>query len=74
MAMAAPLTPQTTLRQADNILSDTTHVVHMHILNSRGRYRVPLCEHSRYRHSSIPPSVKLIDEQIVQDEQKDGKL
>ena len=64
-----PLNPQelfeqTTIRQAQTILSDSSHPLHSEysLLNSGRRYRVSLCKHNRYKHSFIPLSVKLINE------------
>lgn len=57
------------IQQANKILLDSLHVLHPEyvLMNSGRRYRVPLCRHNRYKHSFVPLSVKLINEQLGQD-------
>ncbi len=63
---------QAAIRQANSILSDTSHILYSeYVLMSSGRrYSFPLCKHIRYKHSLIPLSVKLINEQKMKDLQK----
>lgn len=70
MGAPAPLVPQERYeqvmrRQTRSILSDHTHVEHpeYQLLSSGRRYRVPLCNHNRYKHSFVPVSVKLLNGQ-----------
>lgn len=69
MGSTAPLTPQdlfelATIRQT--IISDSTHALfpEFSLMNSGRRYRVPLCKHNRLKHSFVPTSIRLINEQL----------
>ena len=68
MGITPPLNPQdlfeqATIRQANAILTDSSHVLNSEytLLNSGRRYRLPLCRHNRYKHSFVPVSTKLLN-------------
>ena len=64
-ALSSPqdLFEQAAIKQAKNILTDTSHVLSPDytLLKSGRRYRVPLCKHNRLKYSFIPLSIKLIN-------------
>ena len=57
---------QSIMTQARKIVSDQTHVLHTeyHLLPSGRRFRVPRCRLNRLKHSFIPTSVKIMNEQM----------
>lgn len=57
-----PFNLQELFDRANNILTDSFHVLCV-LLNSGRRCRVPLCEYNRYKHSFVPLSFKVINEQ-----------
>lgn len=81
MGFPAPLSPhhlfeQATVRQAENILSDTTHALTSEyvLLNSRRRFRVPLCKHNRFKHSFVPLSISLINGRLAESQHSNRRL
>ena len=64
-----PMTPQaifeqTVVRQAKNIISDPLHVLNSEyeLMRSGRRYRMPQCRYNRYKHSFVPLSIKLLND------------
>ena len=55
---------QAVVRQARNIISDPSHVLNpRYVLMRTGRrYRTPKCKYNRYKHSFVPLSIKLLND------------
>ena len=55
---------QAVVRQAQNIISDTSHVLNPEyvIMRTGRRYRTPTCKYNRYKHSFVPLSIKLLND------------
>ena len=53
---------QSVLMQAQRNTTDPSHILHAEyeLLPSGSRYRVPHCEHNRFKNSFVPTSVKLL--------------
>ena len=70
MGMSSPpITPhaifeQAVIRQARNIISDPLHVLNQEyvLMRSGRRYRTPTCKYNRYKHSFVPLSIKLLND------------
>ena len=54
---------QSVLRQAQRVLSDPSHILHMEyeLLPSGRRYRIPKCKLNRFKHSFVPTSIKILN-------------
>ena len=55
---------QAVVRQSRNIISDTSHVLNPEyvIMRTGRRYRTPTCKYNRYKHSFVPLSIKLLND------------
>ena len=55
---------QAVLRQARNIISDHAHVLNCEyvLMRTGRRYRTPQCKYNRYKHSFVPLSIKLLND------------
>ena len=70
MGMSSPpITPQAifeqaVIRQARSIVSDPSHVLNQEYVMMRNgrRYRTPPCKYNRYKHSFVPLSIKLLND------------
>ena len=67
-----PITPQAIFEQAisrlaQNIVSDPSHVLNQEyvVMRSGRRYRTPKCKYNRYKHSFVPLSIKLLNDNYV---------
>ncbi len=58
-------------RQAQQIISDPTHVFHSEyqLLPSGRRFRVPKCRLNRFKNSFVPLSIKALNDKLARGKQ-----